>query len=180
MRYDDEFRRQAVEAFRAAREGTSSDAAALREVAASFNVPVSTLRGWVRAARGNASVTVIPAAAGGGVEASVIEIVGAPDPESLEGTYVASVAAMDWLTDTDNALVRLGLEYARQIDAVIKDPEVDPQTKTKTLYLGPHLIGTLRELGGTPGARKELTKGEENVGGKLAALRNKEGGRKRA
>ena len=179
-KYDPQLKRQAVEAYHKERPGFPSDAAALRYVAAQFNVPAATLRDWVKAAPADqqapAAVVVIPAERASnkdraGVDTHVVEIVGAPDPETLEGTFRASVAAMDWLKDTDNALVRTGLEYARQIDKVIQDPEVSATDKTKALYLGPHLINALKELGGTPGSRKDLTQGEGAIGGKLAALR---------
>lgn len=187
-KYDDEFKRQAVAAYRKQIKVSESQAAALRVVAAEFNIPVGTLRGWVKAAGDDPgpSVEIIPPSPTQNGDRSpsphVVEIVGAPDPESLEGAYVEAVGEMNWLTDTDKALVRMGREYARQIDDVLRDPTVDKQTKTKTLYLGPHLIGTLKELGGTPGSRQELTRGGDTVGGKLAALRSVENsrGKKRA
>ena len=42
---------------------------------------------------------------------------------------------------------------------------------TKALYLGPHLLNTLRALGGAPAERKALGE-QELVGGKLAQLRS--------
>ena len=49
---------------------------------------------------------------------------------------------MSWLTSTDQAAVRLVLAYARLIDAAMKRSEEGEVTKA--LYLGPHLLNTLR------------------------------------
>jgi hypothetical protein len=47
----------------------------------------------------------------------------------------------------------------------------DPQTVTKALYLGPHLLNALAALGGSPAGRKLLdVKGEAR--GKLASVRD--------
>ncbi len=87
--------------------------------------------------------------------------------ESLEEAVEAAVAAMPWLKDSDAAAVQLALEYARRIDG---------SGDAKDLYLGPHLLQTLRALGGTPGDRKALQV-EEAVHGKLAHLRAVRGGK---
>lgn len=47
------------------------------------------------------------------------------------------------------AACELALTYARQIDRGVK---AGGQDATKALYLGPHLLKTLGELGLTPGA----------------------------
>ena len=62
----------------------------------------------------------------------------------------ASVAAMDWLTDADKAAIELATQYARQIEAGVAE---GGQDATKALYLGPHLLRTLADLGGTPAGR---------------------------
>lgn len=85
--------------------------------------------------------------------------------ESVE----TSVAGMSWLKPTDQAAVDLALTYAARIDEAIETGE--GQEVTKALYLGPHLLNTLRALGGTPAERKALGT-EEAVGGKLAQLRS--------
>jgi hypothetical protein len=59
-------------------------------------------------------------------------------------------------------MVALALDYARRIDAAEDDKAAG--------YLGQNLSGVLRALGGAPGERKALGV-EEQVGGKLAALR---------
>lgn len=88
---------------------------------------------------------------------------------TLEGAVRASVAGMPWIEDTDQAAVQLALVYAQRIDAVIESGE--GQEVTKALYLGPHLLHTLRALGGTPAERRELAGGRV-VGGKLQQLRS--------
>lgn len=85
-----------------------------------------------------------------------------------------AVARMGWLEATDQAAVDLALTYAERIDAAL-ELESGPDV-TKALYLGPHLLNTLRALGGTPADRKALG-AEEAVGGKLAQLRSITGGK---
>jgi len=82
----------------------------------------------------------------------------------------ATVAAATWLKPTDKTALDLALTYARRIDAALATGE--GQEVTKALYLGPHLLNTLRELGMTPGARKELDI-EGEVSGKLDDLRKR-------
>lgn len=87
---------------------------------------------------------------------------------SLSETVQQSVGAMPWLKPSDAAAVDLALTYARTIDEVLENGTALEQTKA--LYLGPHLLNTLRALGGAPADRKALGE-EEAVGGKLAQLR---------
>ena len=86
----------------------------------------------------------------------------------LTASVETAVAGMVWLKPTDRAAVDLALTYARRIDEALLEGE--GQEVTKALYLGPHLLNSLRALGGTPGDRKNLVV-EEVVGGKLAQLR---------
>ncbi|ATL65131.1 terminase small subunit [Nocardia terpenica] len=78
---------------------------------------------------------------------------------SLPESVAAAVAEMDWLTPADQAAVDLALRYAMQIEAGISR---GGQDATRALYLGPHLLRTLAELGGTPGGRTTL--GHNNSG----------------
>ena len=94
---------------------------------------------------------------------------------SLRDEVDAAIKAMSWLKDSDGASVALAQTYADQIDAVLDDPEASSLTRTKALYLGPHLLNALRALGGAPAERKELAAGD-TVGGKLATLRAIRGG----
>lgn len=87
----------------------------------------------------------------------------------LADSVHASVKAMTWLTTSDQAAVDLALTYARRIDDALESAE--GQEVTKALYLGPHLLNTLRALGGAPAERKALG-AEGAVGGKLAQLRS--------
>ncbi len=89
-------------------------------------------------------------------------------PETLTQAVREAVAAMPWLAPSDGAAVDLALTYAAQIDAVMA--EGDSQSVTRALYLGPHLLNTLRAIGGTPLERKVLDI-DEPAGGKLAQLK---------
>ena len=89
--------------------------------------------------------------------------------DSLQESVKAAVALMGWLKPTDGAAVDLALTYAARIDEALTFGE--GQEVTKALYLGPHLLNTLRALGGTPGERKAMNV-EEALGGKLAQLRS--------
>jgi len=94
--------------------------------------------------------------------------------DELTASVRASVDAMSWLKPSDQAAVDLALTYARRIDEALA--LADGQEVTKALYLGPHLLNTLRALGGAPAERKALGS-EEAVGGKLAQLRKINGGK---
>lgn len=90
---------------------------------------------------------------------------------SLSESVDAAVGAMTWLKPSDGAGVALARLYAAQIDTVVEVSDVGSQELTKALYLGPHLLNTLRALGGAPAERKALGE-EEAVSGKLAQLRS--------
>ena len=87
---------------------------------------------------------------------------------TLEKSVTAAVKDMSWLRPSDRAVIDLALAYARRIDLALL--EGDGPEVTKALYLGPHLLNTLRALGGAPAERRNLYV-EEVVGGKLAQLR---------
>lgn len=53
--------------------------------------------------------------------------------------------------DADAALIAAGRRIAEKIDAAAAG--TDPVAETKSLYLVPHLMNVLRELGATPAAR---------------------------
>lgn len=115
----------------------------------------------------------------------------APD---LRDAVKASVDAMDWLTDTDQAMKTLALRQAEEIEKAVDraeelralqrefagDDSAQKRLKaleamcevTKTVgWLGPQLQGVLRDLGGAPKARAELKK-DKPVGSRLAQLRD--------
>jgi len=84
-------------------------------------------------------------------------------PATLRETVDAAIADMDWLNDSDQAATGLALAQASAID----DAEDSGYAVAK---VGPQLLATLVELGGTPGSRKALGV-EAKVKGKLAQLR---------
>jgi hypothetical protein len=127
----------------------------------------------------------------------------APDPvqreraPDLRDAVRGSVDAMDWLTKTDQAMKTLALRQAEEIEKAIDRAEELAEVRrdlagdesaykrlqkleamcdvTKTVgWLGPQLQGVLRDLGGTPAARKAM-KTDKPIGGRLAALRDAAG-----
>jgi isopropylmalate/homocitrate/citramalate synthase len=115
----------------------------------------------------------------------------------LRDAVRATVDAMDWLTDTDQALKTLALRQAEEIEKAIDRAEMLAQSQddfagdasmfkrlqkleamcevTKTVgWLGPQLQGVLRDLGGTPAARAAMKK-DKPVGSRLAQLRDAAG-----
>ena len=114
----------------------------------------------------------------------------APD---LRDAVRAAVDAMDWLGPTDQAMKVLALRLAEEIEKAIdradelgcvKDGFAGDDSMYKRLqkleamcdvtktvgWLGPQLQGVLRDLGGTPAARKAL-QADKPIGGRLAQLR---------
>ncbi|MDM4722770.1 hypothetical protein QTQ03_25390 [Micromonospora sp. WMMA1363] len=104
---------------------------------------------------------------------------------------------MKWLTPADDAMKALALRQAEEIEKAIDRAEefaalrrdlADDDGALKRLkaleaqcdvskmvgWLGPQLQGVLRDLGGAPGARKQLT-ADKPVGGRLAQLRSAAG-----
>jgi hypothetical protein len=118
----------------------------------------------------------------------------APD---LRDAVRAAVDAMDWLTETDQAMRTLALRQAEEIEKAVDRAEQLAELRrdladddsaykrlqkleamcevTKTVgWLGPQLQGVLRDLGGTPAARRAL-KQDKPVGSRLAQLRDAAG-----
>ena len=98
---------------------------------------------------------------------------------TLEDSVRAAVAAAgDHIEKKDRAGVELALRYARAIDEAGLE---GGQTLTKALYLGPHLLNTLIELGLTPEKKPkaEVTGAPEaaRVTDELSALRSRHRGR---
>ncbi len=118
----------------------------------------------------------------------------APKPEArdLRDAIESAVSGMDWLAESDRVLVDLALNAARQIEeaaerralldslyADARDPDIFKRLQkleamcdvTKTVgWLGPQIQGYLRDLGGTPQARKAM-KPDQPIGSRLAKLR---------
>lgn len=90
----------------------------------------------------------------------------------LESQVIKAIDAMPWLTEADEGVIALALQYARRIDASLRVADnADPsdtmaqQGATKALYLGPHLVNALKALGGTPGDRMDLEAKRQAVTG---------------
>src|SRR5690625_3294346 len=82
----------------------------------------------------------------------------------LEKAVTSSVDNASWLADSDDATVELAKTYARRIDKGTREFDSGELTSTdynKVLYLGPHLLNTLRALGATPEERKSPTEGND-------------------
>ena len=123
----------------------------------------------------------------------------APEPSprtspDLRQSVAEAVAAMPWLKESDAAIKALALRLAEQIEeasdrAAELESVMEEFAGDRSMYkrlqkleamcdvtklvgwLGPHLQGVLRDLGGTPAARKAM---QENnpVGGRLKQLRD--------
>lgn len=76
--------------------------------------------------------------------------------ESILDEVNAAIEAMDWIVPADGGVIAMARHYAAKIDDVNNDPDATPQDKVKASYLGPHVIGALRELGGSPLSRGDL------------------------
>lgn len=99
-------------------------------------------------------------------------------PGSLEASVRKSVESMPWLEPSDNAAIELAAIYAARIDEAVDTG--DNALATKALYLGPHLLNTLRALGGTPEERKALTSGTTQEVDPIDELKRKRAGRSQA
>ncbi|NMW65992.1 hypothetical protein HHJ78_10900 [Mobiluncus mulieris] len=91
--------------------------------------------------------------------------------EQLE-TTIAGLECGD-PTGVDAALVEMARALARNIDYQVNYGS--GLEATKALYLGPHLVNVLRELGATPAARDEIKKaindgGNAGRGGQVSQL----------
>lgn len=77
-----------------------------------------------------------------------------PDADDgIVAAFDATVAELDTL-GADAALIAAGRAVARQIDYALRHGT--GQEVTKALYLVPHLMNVLRELGATPAARASV------------------------
>ena len=81
-----------------------------------------------------------------------------------------AIRSMHWLTEADAAAVAQVRQYARLIDEAVESDDVAGVRKTAG-WLGPHMTGLLKQLGGTPEGRKALAVEEVKVKGRLAELR---------
>ncbi|MGV9181821.1 terminase small subunit [Arcanobacterium canis] len=76
---------------------------------------------------------------------------------ALAAAYESTIQAIENLDPEgiDHAVVEAGRAVARQIDFAVKNGT--GQEVTKALYLLPHLMNVLKELGATPASRSALT-----------------------
>lgn len=79
----------------------------------------------------------------------------------LSDQYERTLEALE-LEESDSAAIEAGRTIVRQIDHTLQHGT--PHERTKALYLIPHLMNVLRELGATPEVRKQL----EGVGKQVA------------
>lgn len=82
------------------------------------------------------------------------------DGAVITSNYEATVAALD-TTEADAAVIASGRAIARQIDYSLQHGT--GQEVTKALYLVPHLMNVLRELGATPAARGNIQNAAKEV-----------------
>ena len=90
-----------------------------------------------------------------------MRLLGKPDDgAAITSNYEATVAALD-TTEADAAAIASGRAIARQIDYSLQHGT--GQEVTKALYLVPHLMNVLRELGATPAARGNIQNAAKEV-----------------
>lgn len=82
------------------------------------------------------------------------------DGAAITSNYEATVAALD-TTEADAAAIASGRAIARQIDYSLQHGT--GQEVTKALYLVPHLMNVLRDLGATPAARGNIQNAAKEV-----------------
>lgn len=82
------------------------------------------------------------------------------DGATITSNYEETVAALD-TTEADAAVIASGRAIARQIDYSLQHGT--GQEVTKALYLVPHLMNVLRELGATPAARGNIQNAAKEV-----------------
>lgn len=122
-----------------------------------------------------------------------------PQPPDLRDALVEAIAAMQWLGPQDAAMTALAKRYAQQIETAIERADeleelwtqahkmgderdifrkrlerLEAQCEATKMvgWLGPQLMGVIRELGGAALARKAFGKGSEG-GKRIEGLRNR-------
>lgn len=96
----------------------------------------------------------------------------------LANAFDESVEANRLIRSVDSALVAAGRNIAERIDDVVANGE--GQEVTKAMYLMPHLMNILKEMGATPASRGEVTAAPAVKGGtsgKLSQLKSIAGGK---
>lgn len=156
-------------------QGLVIDAAAVREMELDrLNRLQAAV--WAKAARGdvNAIDRVIK------LGEARVRLAGVPATSAMLESFEATLAALE-VRDVDASVIEAGRRIAMSIDAAAGTG--DRVAETKALYLIPHLMNVLRELGATPAAREELSAAAAAVPGggtgqnELEAFKNKKRGR---
>jgi hypothetical protein len=121
---------------------------------------------WLKAAKGDGPATgwVLK------IEAERNRLIGAPPSTVMVDAYDKTIESLV-VTDADTALIAGGHRLAERMDAAAG--ALDPEAETKAMYLMPHLMNVLRELGATPAARAAVKTAKEDQGGKLSDLRSR-------
>jgi len=81
----------------------------------------------------------------------------------------SSTRNMTWLAESDRAAVDLAIRYAEAIEERAANG-TDDQAQKALGWLGPHLLNTLKSIGGTPADRAALGV-EAEAKGRLAEIR---------
>lgn len=77
----------------------------------------------------------------------------------LEAALAKAVVAATWLKESDMGAVELAAVYARRIDHGTRefiDGEIDSTAYNKVLYLGPHVLNTMKAIGLSPVERLKI------------------------
>lgn len=91
-----------------------------------------------------------------------MKLAGVPgDQRHMQDAYDKTVAALG-LEDVDAAAIAAGRRVAEQIDAATATG--DGLAVTKALYLLPHLMNVLRDLGASPAGREAVGRGAAEAG----------------
>lgn len=80
-------------------------------------------------------------------------------PGPLEAALAGAVAAATWLVASDMGAVELAAVYARRIDKGTLEflaGEIDSTDYNKVLYLGPHVLNTMKAIGLSPAERVKI------------------------
>lgn len=77
----------------------------------------------------------------------------------LESALRSSIEHAPWLSPSDSGAVELAAAYARRIDQGTREflsGEIESSEFNKVLYLGPHLLNTLKSIGLAPEERQKI------------------------
>ena len=87
-------------------------------------------------------------------------------PGPLERSLRSSVESATWLKSSDGAAIELAAMYAQRLDQGAREfrlGEIDSSAYNKVLYLGPHLLNTLKAIGLSPEERMKIMLASEPV-----------------